>query len=150
ASDNPSTLDRTVTFKADDGVNGLQTVDTNVVHVSAVNDPPTASVPVAHYAATEQTTLGLKNASLQVADVDGNAGVETATLTVSEGTLPVTAGGSGASVSGSGTSVVTINGTVAQIDALLFSDATSTVNFIDPLDTPAAHVDLALSMNDNG
>ena len=60
----------------------------------------------------------------------------TVTLSVTEGTLTVTAGTSGAAVSGSGTSSVTITGTVAQINALLNTDGTSTVSYIDDTDTP--------------
>ena len=61
----------------------------------------------------------------------------TVTLSVGEGTLTVAAGGSGAVVSNSGTSSVTISGTVAQINALLNTDATSTVSYIDSSDAPA-------------
>ena len=43
----------------------------------------------------------------------------------------MTAGSSGAGVAGSGTSSVTITGTIAQINALLNTDLTSTVSFID-------------------
>ena len=55
----------------------------------------------------------------------------TVTLSVTEGTLTVTAGSSGAGVAGSGTVSVTLTGTVAQINALLNTDATSTVSYTD-------------------
>src|SRR4029077_7869194 len=74
----------------------------------------------------------------------------TVTLSVGEGTLTVAAGGSGAVVSNSGTSSVTINGTVAQINALLNSDATSTVSYLDSSDAPGPSTTLSLSVNDNG
>ena len=69
---------------------------------------------------------------------------------MTEGTLNVTAGTSGAVVTNSGTSSVTITGTVAQIDALLTSNATSTVNYVDNTDTPSASSTLTLTVHDNG
>ena len=65
----------------------------------------------------------------------------TVTLSVTEGTLTVAAGTSGAWCRGSGTSSVTITGTVAQINALLNTDGTSTVSYIDNTDTPARQHD---------
>ena len=41
---------------------------------------------------------------------------------------------------------MTITGTVAQINALLNTDGTSTVSYIDNTDTPAASATLTLSM----
>jgi VCBS repeat-containing protein len=99
---------------------------------------------------TEQTSLDLKGTALSVSDVDAGSGVVTVTLSVGEGALTATAGSSGATVSGSGGSSVTINGTVAQINALLSTDAASTVSYIDNTDTPSASTVLTLSVNDNG
>ena len=69
---------------------------------------------------------------------------------MTEGTLTVTAGTSGAVVSGSGTNTVTVTGTLAQINALLNTDGTSTVSYIDATDTPSASATLTLLINDNG
>ena len=69
------------------------------------------------------------------------------TLSVTSGTLTVTAGGSGAGVAGSGTSSVTITGTIAQINALLNTDLTSTVSFID---SAGGSKTLTLLIHDNG
>ena len=74
----------------------------------------------------------------------------TVTLSVTEGTLTVTAGGSGAGVAGSGTSTVTLTGTIAQINALLTTDGTSTVSYTDGTDNPSASATLTLAINDNG
>ena len=82
-----------------------------------------------------------------MSDVDGGAGSETVTLSVTSGTLTVTAGGSGAGVSGSGTSSVTISGTIVQINALLDTDGTSTVSFVDPTGGVKT---LTLAIHDNG
>ena len=72
------------------------------------------------------------------------------TLAVTEGTLTVTAGTSGAVVTNSGTSSVTITGTVAQVNALLNTNATSTVSYVDNTDTPSATSTLTLTVHDNG
>src|SRR5256885_14906747 len=87
---------------------------------------------------------------MSVADVDSLGGIESVTLSVTEGTLAVTAGTSGAVVGGSGTSTVTVTGTLAQINALLNTDGTSTVSYIDATDTPSESAKLTLSINDNG
>ena len=71
--------------------------------------------------ADERSTL--KNTGLSISDVDAGSGSMTVTLAVTEGTLTVTAGTSGAVVTNSGTSSVTITGTVAQINALLNTNA---------------------------
>ena len=62
----------------------------------------------------------------------------------------MTAGTSGAVVTNSGTSSVTITGTVAQINDLLSSNATSTVSYVDNTDTPSARSTLTLTVHDNG
>jgi hypothetical protein len=149
SSDNPSTLARSVLFTVNDG-DGASGSDTATVNVTAVNDAPVSTITPTTYSATEQTSLSLKNNGLAVSDVDGNAGSETVTLSVAEGTLTVTAGGSGAGVAGSGTSSVTITGTIAQINALLNTDATSTVSYIDNTDDPSASATLTLLIHDNG
>ena len=90
-----------------------------VVDIAPVNDAPSAAVPQTAYGVTAGQSLRLKGTGLTVTDPDGGSGIETATLTVSEGTLDATAGDSGASVTGSGMSAISITGTIAQIDALL-------------------------------
>ena len=109
-----------------------------------MNDAPVATITPTTYSVTEQVSLNLKN-SMSVSDVDSLGGVETATLAVTEGTLTVAAGTSGAVVSGSGTNTVTVTGTLAQINALLNTDSTSTVSYIDATDTPSASATLTLS-----
>ena len=69
------------------------------------------------------------------------------TLSVTSGTLTVTTGTSGAGVAGSGTSSVTITGTVAQINALLNTDGTSTVSYVDSVGGTKT---LTLLIHDNG
>ena len=45
---------------------------------------------------------------------------------------------------------MTITGTVAQINALLNTDGTCIVSYIDTDDTPGASATLTLAINDNG
>ncbi|QAU46357.1 DUF4347 domain-containing protein [Bradyrhizobium guangzhouense] len=152
-TDTPS-ASTTLTLAINDGGNtggGALTASASAtIDITAVNDAPTASAPGTHYAATEQVVLSLKNTGLSVNDVDSLGGIETATLSVTEGTLTVTSGTSGASVSGSGTSTVTITGTISEINALLATDGASTVSYIDNTDTPSASATLTLAVNDNG
>src|SRR5262249_14283433 len=58
-------------------------------------------------------------AGFSVSDPDGGNSIETATLSVQHGTLTVGTVAGGAAVAGSGSATVTLNGTVAQIDATL-------------------------------
>jgi hypothetical protein len=150
---------RTITWQVQDAggtanggtdlsVIGPGTTTTLTVH--PINDAPVAAITPTTYSATEQTALSLKNNGLAVSDVDGSAGSETVTLSVGEGVLNVTPGGSGAVVNNSGTNAVTITGTVAQINALLNTDGTSTVSYIGNTDTPSASTPLTLLIHDNG
>ena len=134
-----STLTLTVHDNGNTGTGGdLVSVATSTINITAVNDAPVATITPVSYAATEQTSLTLKGTGLSISDVDAGSGSMSVTLAVTEGTLNVTAGTSGATVSGSGTSSVTLTGTVAQINNLLSSNATSTVNYVDNTDTPSA------------
>ena len=152
ATDTPSASATLTLSINDNGLSGgaaLTGSDTAIINIGSVNDAPVATITPTTYSAAEQVSLNLKN-SMSVSDVDSLGGVETATLSVTEGTLTVTAGTSGAVVSGSGTNSVTVTGTLAQINALLNTDSTSTVSYIDPTDTPSASATLTLSINDNG
>ncbi|HEY2248453.1 MAG TPA: DUF4347 domain-containing protein [Bradyrhizobium sp.] len=148
SSDDPSTAARTVTFTVNDGDGGTATGSaTSILNVTAVNDAPVATITPTGYSGQPNVAIDLKNNGLSVADIDGENGSETVTLSVTSGALTVTAGGSGAGVSGSGTNSVTITGTIAQINALLDTDATSTVSFIDPTGGVKT---LTLAVHDNG
>jgi hypothetical protein len=147
-SHNPSGSSRTISFVANDG-QLASAASTKTVNIVAVDTPPVATTPTS-YSATEQQSLNLKNSGMSVSDVDSLGGVETVTLSVTEGTLTVTAGGSGATVQNSGSNSVTISGTLAQINALLNTDGTSTVSYIDNTYAPSASATLTLSINDNG
>ena len=140
---------RTLSWVANDGTLD-SSIATTTVNLSAVNDAPVAANTHGPYSATEQVALSLKNTGLLISDADAGGGPVTVTLSVGEGTLTVAAGTSGAVVSNSGTSSVTINGSVAQINALLNTNATSTVSYLDSSDAPGPSTTLSLSVNDNG
>ena len=127
------TITYEVTVTDNNGVSSTQPV---TVTITGTNDAPVATITPTSYSVTEQVSLNLKN-SMSVSDVDSLGGVETATLAVTEGTLTVTAGTSGAVVSGSGTNTVTVTGTLAQINALLNTDAPA-VSYIDANDARSA------------
>jgi hypothetical protein len=145
----------TVTVTVTDNDGGVGT-NTATLTVNAVNDAPTAVITPTNYAATEQTTLDLKNTGLSVGDVDAGNGRVTVTLSVTEGTLTVSiAPGSGgkagtAVVANSGTSSVTITGTIAQINSLLNDNPTSVVSYFNDSDAPSSSVTLTLTIDDDG
>ena len=137
------------TYTVTDAFGATATATVNVT-VNAVNDAPQASIAPLSYAAIEQISLSLKNNGLSVSDIDAAGGSVTVTLSVGEGALTVAAGTSGASVTNSGTAAVTISGTVAQVNDLLTTNATSSVAYVDNTNTPSASTTLTLSVNDNG
>ena len=152
-SDTPSNSQLTLSIddEGNSGSGGAKTGSaTATIDVQPVNDAPTATASTAVYQAVEQTGLALKNTGLSVSDVDGGAGIETATLAVGEGILTATAGDSGASVAGSGSSSVTITGTTMQIDAVLGGSGSSALSYLDDTDTPSASTGLTLSIDDDG
>jgi hypothetical protein len=101
------------------------------------------------FVATEQVATNLKG-TLSVADVDGGAGSETVTLSVDYGVLHVAAGTSGAVVTNNDSAAVTITGTIAQINALLSTDASSAITYTANTDTPPASATLTLHIDDGG
>jgi VCBS repeat-containing protein len=146
AANQTLTITYEVTVTDNNGVSSTQPV---TITITGTNDAPVATITPTTYSATEQVSLDLKS-SMSVSDVDNLGDVETATLSVTGGMLTVTAGTSGAVVSGTGTSTVTVTGTLAQINALLNTDSTSAVDYIDATNTPSASATLTLSINDNG
>ena len=126
------------------------TSNTATLTVTSVNDAPSAAAPATHYAATEQTPLVISGTGLHVADIDGNGGIETVTLSVGEGILDVDLGGNVVSVTGDGTSSVTITGLIDYIEALLAGNNSGKISYSANLDDPRASTNLTLSVNDAG
>ena len=150
-------LDRRQRPTRDPGpIGGYTSSAAQTIAVTAVNDAPTALSTTPTYQAVEQTVLDLRGdrAVGRRSMSTAGPGVETVTLAVGEGTLTA-ASGSGASagiaVSNSGTGSVTLNGTIAALDALLQgTDSTGTLSYVDPSDTPTASTGLTLAIDDDG
>ena len=148
-SENPDPTDRDITVQVSN--TGSSNVAHATVHVISVNDAPVATIGPASYTAIVQTSLSLKNAGLSVSDADDGGGTETVTLSVGEGTLTVAAGTSGVIIdSGNGGGSVTFHGTIAQLDDLLDTNATSAITYIDNTATPGPATTLTLAINDGG
>ena len=129
---------------------GQQSTQTITVNVTGVNDAPVVTAP-AQYSVAAGTSFNLVNTGLSVNDADGGNGIETATLSVSEGNITIAAGNSGATVvsATNGTGSVTFSGTIAQINALLNS-STGTVFYNDNAAPPSSQATLTLTVDDNG
>ncbi|WP_178130441.1 Ig-like domain-containing protein [Reyranella sp. CPCC 100927] len=122
---------------------GVTETATVTVNVTAQNDAPANTVPVAQTTA-EDTALAIGGVS--VSDVDG--GTLTTTLTVTSGTLTVATGG-GAGIVGNGGSTVTITGTAAQINAALLGlTYTNTADYNGPDTLTVSTTDGALTDTD--
>ncbi|MES2444127.1 MAG: putative Ig domain-containing protein [Pseudomonadota bacterium] len=107
------------------------------------------SVTPGAYVAIEQVATSLKG-TITIGDPDsGTAGLLSVTLAASFGTLTLAAGTSGATiVSGNGTGSVVISGTVAQLNALLGSDTTSSIGYAAPTDAPPASATITVTAED--
>lgn len=140
----------TFSIQADDGtgVSSLSNVFAGSVNFTHVNDAPVVEAP-AHYTAIEQIPLVISGTGLDVHDVDGNGGSETATLHVDEGTLTVALGTNALSVSGNGTSTITLNGSAESIAALLVGNNKGSITYLNSLAHPSASTSLTLTVNDN-
>ncbi len=153
-SDAPPATD-TLTLGVNDGGNtgsgGAQTgSDSATINISAVNDPPTATITAGSYSATEQVSLALHGTGLSISDADAGPASLTATLSLVSGTLTVNAGTTGVVVGGSGGNTVTLTGTLVQINNLLAGNLGSTASYVINSDTPPASDTLTLSVSDGG
>ena len=90
-SDNPSVLARTVSFTVNDGTASSVAATRNIT-VTAVNDAPVATITPVSYAATEQTSVTLKNTGISCSDVDAGSGAMPGAPAGNRGTLTVSAG----------------------------------------------------------
>jgi hypothetical protein len=146
-SADPSVATRTVTFTVTDGLSTQSAAQQ--LTVIPVNDPPTLAAP-ASYAATERITLSLTGTGITVADVDGNAGVETLTLSVVSGVINASVGTTGVAVTNSGSASVTLDGTIAQLKSLLAGSGGAVLSYINASHNPPASDALTLTINDGG
>jgi len=147
SSSNPNTAIRRFQFSVDDGISKSATAY-RYFSIVALNDAPTITAPSAQ-STIEQVdkTIG----GLSFADVDAGNATETVTLGVGQGVLTLATGISGGltagQISGNGTSSVTINGSLAAINATVGAPA-------GLIYTPALKYSggdtLLIGVNDNG
>jgi hypothetical protein len=110
-------------YVVDDG-NGNTDTGSVTVTVTAVNDAPVNTVPLATQTFSEDGTLTFNAANsnlISVADVDAGTGDVTVTLAIQTGALTLNAAALAAltSVTGDGTNNVVLTGTVAEVNAAL-------------------------------
>ncbi|GIQ77493.1 cadherin repeat domain-containing protein [Bradyrhizobium sp. RD5-C2] len=111
--------------------------------VTAINDPPTATVPSDSSVGTAFSHTNLAISGLSVADIDSAGGNETATITSNHGALSFDVTGL-ASFTNNNTHTVTLTGTIAQVNTAL---ATLTYNSDDGFTGTDT---VTLNVNDNG
>ena len=117
-----STLTRTISFAANDGIE-LGSASTSTVGVTAVNSPPVNTTPVL-VSVGQNGTVAFSAANLDaisVSDVDANGGQDQVTLSVTNGTLtlPETSGLTFTVGSGTANTTMTFTGTLPNINAAL-------------------------------
>ncbi len=121
-----ATADVTLTVTSADngntGTGGERTdTDTVLLDVTAVNDPPTVTLPTVIPIQVPGTT---PLRAIAVADVDSAGAAVTVTMTVPVGTLGASSGG-GVTVVGSGSPTVILTGNIANLAAFLDADLVS-------------------------
>jgi hypothetical protein len=138
SSDNPTSVNRVVTFTVGDG-NLDSTGVTKTITVTPVNDAPTITVPGAQ-TATEDTPKNITGIS--IADLESNA--QTVTLSVTNGTLTLASTTGLTFTVGDGTAdaIMTFSGSVTNINTAL---ATVTYN---PTANYAGSATLSIATND--
>ncbi|MFV3415236.1 Ig-like domain-containing protein [Pseudomonas nitroreducens] len=140
SSDTPTSIDRTITFKVNDG-NSDSIPANRIVTVAATNDAPIVSMP-GSLTAAEDTATAITGISF--ADADAGSASVTVTLSVGSGTLSAVAGG-GVTVGGTA-SALTLSGSIANINAFIAGGA---VHFLGAPNS-TANVTLTAGIDDGG
>ena len=138
----PDTTQRVLTVAFTNDANYAASA-TSRIDVTAVNDPPTNTLP-ASFTTGEDVPLQL--AGLAVSDPDSGAGALTVTLSVPTGTLAASSGG-GVTITGSGSGSLVLTGTQDALNAYLASASAPT--FTGAHDA-SGDVTLTMTTNDNG
>src|SRR5262249_3272973 len=119
-SADPSAINRTVTFRVDDGAaaNNYSNLQSRTVAVAAVNTAPALTVPGARVSGPRDTDIAL--AGISVADPDAHAAVERLTLLVTHGKIRFV-NLAGITVAGglNNSPTVTVIGSIANLNAAL-------------------------------
>ncbi len=121
-SEKPSTLARSVTFIANDGVFASSSISRSI-SVASINDAPTNSVP-GPQTVSEDTALvfsATNGNAISIADADAGTAAMQITLSVSNGTttLSQTTGLTFVTGTGTGNPTMTFTGTIANVNAAL-------------------------------
>ena len=121
-SEKPSTLARSVTFIANDGVFASSSISRSI-SVASINDAPTNSVP-GPQTVSEDTALvfsATNGNAISIADADAGTAAMQVTLSVSNGTttLAQTTGLTFVTGTGTGNPTMTFTGTIANVNAAL-------------------------------
>jgi uncharacterized delta-60 repeat protein len=146
-SGNPSTATRTVSFQVDDGfgANNLSNIQSRDISITAVNTPPTLTIPVD--GPVGGTNLDISLLGISVGDVDSNGGIEDLTLSVSDGNIRFNSL-TGVTVDGGANNspTLTVGGTINQLNAALAGS-----NLVYHSNAAFIGADtLDLTINDNG
>jgi hypothetical protein len=143
-SENPDTTARSYTVTAVDDGGGNNTGSANTTEtVTAVDDPPTASVPADASVGTAFSHTNLAISGLTVADIDAGSGNVTATISTVHAGLTFDTTGLSSSTN-NGTHTVTLTGTVAQVNTALSSLVYNSDDGFTGSDT------VTLNVSDNG
>jgi hypothetical protein len=120
-AENPSTAARTITFIANDGI-ADSPIATRQILLTAVNDPPSITVPAAQ-SAKEDTLLSFSAArgnQISIGDVDAGASSIQVSLSALNGTLTLAQTSGLTVVTGAdGSAMMMLSGTLADLNAAL-------------------------------
>lgn len=136
----PNTSGRTVSFTVSDGVDDSNPA-TRSIAVLSVNTAPTVTLPTTITVVEDEAT---PLTEISFSDPDAGVGFVTVTFSVPSGTLAATSG-SGVTVGGSA-STLTLNGTVADINAFVSGGRVGYTTAANA----TADVTLTVSIDDNG
>lgn len=147
SSKNPSTVLRTVSFQAYDGVSGnpWSNVVTRSIQIRPVNTRPMLTVPVNPVTTAQNLAVAINGIS--VGDVDANGGLIRVTLRVTKGTIEFVNLGTVTITDGvNNSSMIAIVGTLADLNSVL---ADGNLIYQPPADYVGAAA-LHLALNDLG
>ncbi|MCA9187341.1 MAG: VCBS repeat-containing protein, partial [Planctomycetales bacterium] len=150
-SENPSTLQRTISMHVTDGDGGTSTTDSRVMDVIAYNDDPTnaGSLPT-DISVTEDVSSNVDLSAINLSDVDHNGGNLTLRLSTDAGGEITAAAMTGIAIGTNGTDFVTLTGTLADLNGYL--DSPSNLTYLHPtanLNGDNADI-IYVSVSDNG
>jgi hypothetical protein len=149
-SDNPSTLVRTMVGYLEDGDGGTSNTVGGTLTIVPANDAPVVTITPASYAATEQVVLTLSGTGMSVERRRCRHGGAPRHPQRRLRHPHRGAGSTGVTLAGSGTGSVTLDGTLAQINAFLAGTGGASLSYLIATDAPPASDTFTLTVNDLG